>query len=267
MHENLSPSLLVVVPTLNSCDLLPRLVKSLQQQTWHHWRLLFIDGPSSSCHRHWLSQCCSFEPRCSWVEQTPEYPGIFGAMNQGLALAAPEDWLLFWGSDDWAASPNVLAAAISAIESADIKPDLLVCEGRYANASSKSLGRFTRFQPSGLLHASSFRRALWFGSTPPHQATFFGPTSRSKKAYYATGFRLSADLDYFLRVGRHPDLLVMCLDLVLVHMAEGGVSGQQTKLRLHEVRSAYGSAYGWLWCFPFLARYVRRLASLVQVHQ
>ena len=256
------PPLLIVVPTLNSYTLLPRLLSSLQQQSWTHWRVLFIDGPSSPGHRLWLERCCAVEPCCSWQPQDPTQPGIFGAMNQGFAAAAPADWLLFWGSDDWAATPQALAAAVSAIEGS-LSPDLLVCQGRYADAATLAMGRATRFHPAGLLQSSAYRRALWLGSTPPHQATLFGPGARSKLAHYDPGFRLSADLDYFLQLSRHPDLLVQCLDIELVHMADGGVSGQQSQLRLQEVLRAYRRAYGWLWWCPFLARYLRRLLSLV----
>lgn len=254
-------SLLIVVPTLNSHRLLPRLVRSLQQQSWTNWRMLFIDGPSGSEHRQWLQQCCSSEPRCSWVMQSPEHVGIFGAMNQGFALSAPEDWVMFWGSDDWAASPHVLAAVISAIEAEDRRPDLLVCQGRYADYESMKLGRLTRFQCPSVSTIAAYRRALWFGSTPPHQSTLFSPGARSKQILYASGYRLTADLDYFLQISRHPDLLVINLDLELVHMADGGVSGQQTQRRLQEVHRAYRRLYGWRWCFPFFARYIRRTLS------
>lgn len=263
------PSLLLVVPTLNSSPLLPRLLTSLQQQTLPHWRLLFIDGPSGPEHRRWLEQCCNSEPRCRWIEQDPTQPGIFGAMNQGFAAAGPTDWLLFWGSDDWAASPTALAEAIAALESSGPAwPDLLVCRGRYADPGTTALGRATVFQSAGLLPAGAYRRALWFGSTPPHQATLFGPGARQRLDRYAPGFRLSADLDYFLQLSSPrrfaaADLRVQCLDLELVHMAAGGVSAQQTQRRLQEVRRAYRRAFGWLWWFPFLVRYVRRLASLV----
>jgi glycosyltransferase involved in cell wall biosynthesis len=257
------PSLLIVVPTLNSHTLLPRLITSLQQQSWPHWRLVFIDGPSGPEHRRWLVQCCSAEPRCRWVEQDPRQPGIFGAMNQGFALAEPDAWLLFWGSDDWAAAPDCLQTAISAIQAASRWPDLLVCRGRYADAATQTLGRSTTFQSSALLTGSAYRRALLLGSTPPHQATLFGPGARRRLARYAEGFRLSADLDYFLQLSRQSDLRVQCLDLELVHMADGGVSGQQTQRRLQEVKRAYGRAFGGFRWFPFLVRYLRRLASLL----
>lgn len=269
----MTPSLLIAVPTLDSHALLPRLLHSLQQQTWPHWRLLFIDGPSGPEHRRWLQQCCANETRCRWVEQDPAQPGIFGAMNQGFAAAddpaGPGDWLLFWGSDDWAASPTVLAEAMAgpAAEPPADWPDLLVCRGRYAEAPSGSLGRATAFHPAGLLSRAAYRRALLLGSTPPHQATLFGPGARRRLPRYAPGFRLSADLDYFLQLsaasGDPTPLRVRCVELELVHMAAGGVSGQQTQRRLQEVRRAYRRAFGWRWWFPFLARYGRRLGSLL----
>jgi glycosyltransferase involved in cell wall biosynthesis len=256
-------SLLIVVPTLNSYSLLPELLRSLQAQSWPHWRLLFIDGPSSLEHRQRLQSCCAVESRCRWLVQDPAQPGIFGAMNQGFAQAAPHDWLLFWGSDDWAAGPDVLAEAMAAIDSASRWPDLLVCRGRYADATSGALVRPTVFHTAGLLSASAYWRALLLGSTPPHQATFIGPGARRFLARYAPGFRLSADLDYFLQLSRCSTLRVQCLDLELVHMADAGVSGQQTQRRLQEVRRAYRRAFGAGWWFPFVARYIRRSLSLL----
>ena len=256
-------SILIVVPTLNSYSLLPCLLFSLQQQSWPHWKLLFVDGPSCAEHRHWLDECCLADSRCRWVVQDLAQPGIFGAMNQGFAQAAPSDWLLFWGSDDWGAGPNVLAHAVEVIESATHCPDLLVCRGRYVNASSGLLMRPAVFHPAGLLNVVAYRRSLFFGSTPPHQATFIGPGARRHLAGYTSGFRLSADLDYFLQLSRHPGLCVQVLDLELVHMSDAGVSGQQTQRRLQEVRRSYRRAYGWLWWLPFAARYTRRILSLL----
>ncbi len=264
--EPLTPTLLIVVPTLNSHALLPRLLSSLQQQSWSHWRLLFIDGPSGLDHRAWLEHCCAIEPRCRWQEQNPAQAGIFGAMNQGFAAASPADWLLFWGSDDWAAAPSVLADVVSALKTAAARcllPDLLVCRGRYVDARSTALARPSIFQPAGLLSSAAYRSALLLGSTPPHQATLFGPGARRRLARYTPGFRLSADLDYFLQLSRHPGLRVQCTDLELVHMAAGGVSGQHTRRRLQEVRWSYRRAFGWRWWVPFMLRYGRRLASLL----
>jgi len=261
------PSLLIVVPTLNSHLLLPRLLHSLQRQTWPHWHLLFIDGHSCFEHREWLDLCCAVDSRCRWLDQSSDETGIFGAMNQGFAQADPNDWVLFWGSDDWAPAPSVLAEVAAVLERAESQGsdlDLLVCRGRYADDIGGELARPSLFHPPGHLNSAGYRRALLFGATPPHQATLFGPSARKRVGRYSPGFRLSADLDYFLQLSRFPDLVVECLDLELVHMAADGISGQQTQRRLEEVRRAYRRAFGWRWWFPFIARYVRRLASLLE---
>ncbi len=252
----------LIVPTLDSHLLLPRLVTSLQRQSWPHWRVLFIDGPSRPEHRAWLDAVCHRDKRFTWQPQDPAFPGIFGAMNQGFLAAPPDHWLLFWGSDDWAPSPTVLEEALKATRPdrpGGEPPDLVVCRGRYAGTGKDGairLGRSTTFSSCG-----AYRLSLFLGSTPPHQATLIGPGARRRVDQFAAPFRLSADLDYFLRLSACADLSARGVDVELVHMGEAGVSGQQTRRRLQEVRLAYGRAFGWLWWIPFSLRYVRRVWS------
>ena len=188
-------------------------------------------------------------------------------MNQGFAHAHVNEWVLFWGSDDWAASNHVLAnvvASLRQLASRSLMPDLLVCSGRYVDVSGSILGRRSMFGRDGFFSAARFRRALFLGLTPPHQATLFGPGARQRLSSFSPDFYLSSDLDYFLNLSRSPQLIVQCLDLELVHMGSGGVSGQQTSRRLHEVYNAYRRAFGWLWCIPFLLRYFHRGLSLLR---
>ena len=262
----MSISILIVVPTLDSYALLPRLFASLRRQSFPNWRVVFIDGPSCPAHKNWLNSCCFHDSRCSWVPQDPSLPGIFGAMNQGFAYAHPDEWVLFWGSDDWAASMHVLSDVVAALRqsaSRGLSPDLLVCRGRYVDASGSVFRRLSVFGRAAVFSAARFRQSLFLGSTPPHQATLFGPRARQRLSFYSAGFRLSADLDYFLNLSCSPHLIVQCLDLELVHMGLGGVSGQQAYRRLQEVRNAYTRAFGWLWWIPFVMRYLRRLLSLL----
>ncbi|MCT0229504.1 glycosyltransferase [Synechococcus sp. CS-1324] len=250
-------SILIVVPTLDSHPLLPRLVDSLQTQTHPRWQVLFIDGPSGQEHRAYLQQLCHSDQRFAWQVQEAGRPGIFAAMNQGFAAAAPTDWLLFWGSDDWAASPTALERAAAAVTGCD----LLVAAGRYASigAGGEAVpGRRTVFR-----WRHSFRRSLFLGSTPPHQATLIGPGARQHLAAYTPGFRLAADLDYFLELSRFQGLRVRMLAVELVQIAVGGVSGIQHQRRLQEVRQAYRRAFGLLWWCPFLLRYLQRAASAI----
>ena len=260
------PVLLLIVPTLDSHRLLPRLVASLQAQSWPRWRVLFIDGPSGLAHRQALKAICAADSRFAWRPQHPSEPGIYGAMNQGFAAAGPADWLLFWGSDDWAAAPDVLERAASALVAGPAS-DLLVCRGRYVargdpeGSGLDRPGRPARFACAPCAAGPAYRRALFRGSTPPHQATLIGPGARARLARYDLDLRLAADLDYFLRLSRREDLRVRVLDLELVAMGEGGVSGVEHRRRLAEVRRAYRRAFGALWPLPFLLRYLRRLVQ------
>lgn len=254
----------VIVPTRDSHDLLPRLVDSLRGQSNRQWRVTFIDGGSGAEHLAWLEALCSSDQRFRWLEQNPCEPGIFGAMNQGFALASRSDWLLFWGSDDWAAGPQVLDVAATSLVECSRQgpiPDLLVCRGRYYRLEPNKLPRPARSTTFQWRH--SYRRSLLLGSTPPHQATLIGPGARARLNHYAHGFGLSADLDYFLQLSTHPNVRVSCSQLELVHMGDGGVSGQQTRRRLQEVRHAYQRSFGGLWPVPFLLRYGQRILSRV----
>lgn len=252
----------LIVPTRDCHTLLPRLVASLQRQTLSQWRVSFIDASTSEETPAWLGQLCRQDPRFDWHPQQQDRRGIFGAMNQGFELAEPNEWLLFWGSDDWAAGDTVLAEARCCLEAAGERgsgPDLLVATGRYYHLDPEAEPRPGR--RSALRWRHSYRRSLLLGSTPPHQATLIGPGARRHLAAYREEFRIAADLDYFLRLSRWPDLRIVPIPLELVHMGDGGVSGQQTKRRLRDVRQAYRAAFGPLWPLPFLLRYAQRLLS------
>lgn len=166
--------LVIIVPTLNSWLLLPRLVESLKNQTTKDWRVLFVDGPSSEEHRSFLQITSEEDSRFSWIEQQPSSVGIYGAMNTGFSSVAADDWLLFWGSDDWADHPDSLAEAFRALEAQAC--DLLVCQGSYI--------RFSRDGEECLVRPTSFRwfRTFWltmfFGSTPASGYFYWtrGPT-------------------------------------------------------------------------------------------
>lgn len=260
-------SMSIIVPTLNSYGLLPRLVRSLQEQTFNCWNVLFVDGESSAEHKDWLEQQKRLDSRFQWINQTKGYEGIFGAMNHGLQFLGDTNcWVLFWGSDDMAASPEVFERLVRKI-CQDIdsgkEADLYVCIGRYFGIHNKKietnfpvLRRLSRFRLRG-----SFRRSLFLGSTPPHQATIFGPQIRKRMGAYSIDFTLASDLDSFLRLSEFTNIKVKLLDIELVLMGDSGVSALQGKKRFKEVSIAYKRAFGNLWFIPFILRYLQRTIS------
>lgn len=260
-----TPWLVFIIPTLDSLAFLPQLVGSLQSQSWPHWSAVIVDGGSGAPMRAYLQELCAADPRFAWHHQSREHQGIFGAMNQGMEIvertpAWHQAWLLFWGSDDWAAAPRVLeqvAEHLQSLATAGREPDLVVCGARYARRRADGAWALTR--RSGFGGLLPYGWALRLGLTPPHQGTLFGPKVRRRQASYKETLQLSADLDYFLRLSRFPDVVVdRRNDLELVVMAAGGTSGQRNRQRFQEVQWAYQCRFGRLWWLSYGLRYLRR---------
>ena len=253
-------SILVVVPTLNSYHLLSNLVKSLEAQTFTNWRVLFIDGKSSFTHQEWLREQCKKDNRFHWEGEACSGRGIFAAMNQGFKHALDEDWLLFWGSDDMAASKDAFRKVEEAFLLTRKQPDLYIFSARYYSIKYLLEGthnlkktRFSRF-----ILRKSFRNSLFWGSTPPHQATLFGPGARRLVQQYDETYKLTGDLNYFLHLSTIGNISVYVDNFVLVLMGDSGVSGKQGLRRIGEVIRSYRNSFGNLWVFPFVMRYIQR---------
>lgn len=259
-----SPSLKIIVPTLNSYKLLDRLVSSLVSQTYPNWSVLFVDGYSEQAHLRWLDACCASDHRFRWISQGSFVSSIFGAMNDGLIAAKDCDWILFWGSDDWASCPTSFERLISSIEPSMTNlscPALFVCRGRYVNPRTLEAGRVASFLPPGPAPLASFRASLFFGRIPPHQSSLFSPSIFDLLPGYDSTLRLASDLDFFLKLSKIPHLVVSSVDLCLVNMSPGGVSSLLPVRRLSEVARCYLRAYGFFFGVPFLFRYVQRILS------
>ena len=255
---------LIVVPTLNSYALLNKLVDSLISQSYPSWRLVFIDGYSNKNHRKWLDNCTSKDKRLNWQYEIPtsNKTGIFNAMNQGFSIAEEDEWVLFWGSDDWAYNKDTfykLSLEINNTLKSNNLPDLLIAKGIYFNSSDLRKERITSFDSS-----TSFRLSMFLGSTPPHQATVFGPKIRKLINSYSLEYKLTADLDYFLRISKFNNLKILSSNLTIVSMLNSGVSSRQTSLRLYEVLKSYFRSFGLLLLFPFLFRYLRKIFTLIK---
>ncbi|MFN9911198.1 MAG: hypothetical protein ACK53L_01360, partial [Pirellulaceae bacterium] len=89
-----------------------------------------------------------------------------------------------------------LAQQLDQLAVAGREPDLVICRARYAKVDAEGrrlLGRRSSFKTVG-----SYRWSVFLGPTPPHQGTLFSPRVRQRLPFYADGFELSADVDYFL---------------------------------------------------------------------
>ena len=134
-------SIKIIVPTLNTYLILPKLINSLKIQTWKDWNLLFVDGDSTKKHFDWIKTACLSDPRLNVIKQKENFKGIYGAMNQGFKTIKDNELVLFWGSDDWAIYPSAFEDIILKVNSYKNKYDLIICRGKYIDFKSQKIIR------------------------------------------------------------------------------------------------------------------------------
>ena len=256
---------LIVVPTLNSYVLLEFLVASLKNQTYQKWRVVFIDGNSIEEHKLWLEECCKEDKRFEWIPQGKNNIGIFGAMNQGFDIAKNDEWLMFWGSDDWAPSNDSLKKLNELIIGSNFPPDLVTGVGKYINQYNKNDKRKTKFvSREGYLNASDLRRNLFIGKSMPHQPTILSPNVRKyNHRFKSKKFFIAADLDYFIQLSYLNKLTIKMIDFEIVYMYDQGISSRRPFKRLKEVIRIYIDHFNLLFFIPFILRYSLRFYSLI----
>ena len=264
--------LLIIVPTLNSYKILWRLINSLEIQTYQNWRVIFVDGHSSSDHISYLNSLKDKDSRFIWVTQEAINKGIYGAMNQGLQYAKKDEWIFFWGSDDWAPNNNTFKIIAEKINSfKKIKPYLLICNGRYYDLKNSKFKRKSKFFIfsifsffSNITFNSTFFNLLMFlGNVPPHQGTLFSPKAVKNKNIFNQKLLIAADLYYFLSASTFKGININLLNEEIVIMGTGGYSNRSALKRIKEVFYSYKEIYSFFALFPFCLRYLKRFISLI----
>ena len=259
-------SIKIIVPTLNSYLILPKLINSLKIQTWKDWNLLFVDGDSTKKHFNWIKTLCLDDSRLNIIKQDKRSKGIYGAMNQGFKTIKDNELVLFWGSDDWAISPSAFEDIISKVNSFKNKYDLLICRGRYIDFKSKRIIRksyFLKNKFSIYLDRKMFRKSLFLGMTPPHQTTFFTKNAFDKLSSFSENLELASDLDYFLNFSSIDEISIIVLNNQLVNISTNGVSSKKNILRFKEVFYSYKKFFGMFFFVPYILRYIRRIFIIV----
>ena len=66
-------------------------------------------------------------------------------LNQGFKTINENEWILFWGSDDWASSSNIFENIAKEINSYQDEIDLVVCKGDILITNQKNYQEFQIF--------------------------------------------------------------------------------------------------------------------------
>lgn len=256
----------IVVPTLNSYKILKNLVSSIKAQTWQNWEVIFVDGSSNKRHINYLKELSNKDKRFSFYRQSSSNKGIFGAMNQGLEIIEKNSWLLFLGSDDTLSESCTLEKLNIKINSLGGKMiDLLVCKGKYFDIRKNIYSRESYFinkKGDYILNEGDYKKLIFKGFTPPHQATLFNGNSRIMCNRYNDNFKIAGDLEFFCRIANNDKLTILNSSLPIINISTGGISDLKHYLRIKEVIKCYLIYFRFRFILPFLFRYFNRLKQL-----
>ena len=250
-------SILIIVPTKNSSKYLARLVKSLIDQTDPNWRVIFVDYKSEKYHKNYLKNICKKDDRFKIINQKIN-SGIYGAQNIGFELCKKNEWILFWGSDDYA-SNNSSISSIRKILLRNKKHDLIIFKGRFVDlltGQEKSKNHFSKIRNINL-NQKQYKKLLFFGFRQTHQGTLINPWLRLKKLRYNQKFNIAADLNYFLDCAKTKNLNLKLVNIHIVDIGFGGCSRQNNIIRFKEVIFIYWKHFSYRLFIPFFLRYIK----------
>ena len=240
----------VVTITYNAAAVVRRTLDSVLAQTYEDVEHLIIDGASTD---ETLQIVEAYKQRSDEsdsghkviVKSEPD-EGIYDAMNKGLTQVMG-DYVVYMNAGDAFPAPDTLEQIarrchLNELPSAELPAvlygltDIVDQEGRFL--------RHRRLQPPAHLTWRSFRH----GMLVCHQA-FYARTDLAKNLQYDTQYRLSADVDWCIRVMREADRmgLPLCnINMVVANYLEGGMSIKNHRESLRERFTVMRRHYGLL---------------------
>ena len=250
-------SILIIVPTRNSTKYLSKLVDSLLDQEDPNWRVIFIDYNSEKVHKDYLKDICIKDKRFEIKEQISG-TGIFGAQNIGFKFCKINEWMFFWGADDYASNRKVISKIRKNILKNKLH-DLIIFKGRFVDLKTgkeKSRGHFTKLKTINL-KKNFYKKLLFFGFRQSHQGTLINPRFNLKDLKYDEKFKLAADLNFYLDCSNKKKLKSKTVNINVVDIGIGGISRKKHIQRFREVNFIYWKNFNLLFFVPFILRYIK----------
>lgn len=240
----------VVTITYNAAAVVRRTLDSVLCQTYEDVEHLIIDGASTDetlqIVEAYKQQSDESDSGHKVIVKSEPDEGIYDAMNKGLTQVMG-DYVVYMNAGDAFPAPDTLEQIarrchLNELPSAELPAvlygltDIVDQEGRFL--------RHRRLQPPSRLNWRSFRH----GMLVCHQA-FYARTDLAKNLQYDTRYRLSADVDWCIRVMREADRMGLPLsniNMVVANYLEGGMSIKNHRESLRERFTVMRRHYGLL---------------------
>ncbi|MBI2307931.1 MAG: glycosyltransferase [Rhodocyclales bacterium] len=202
----------IITASFRSESTIKDTLESVNIQTYPRIDHIVIDGASKDGT---LELVKAHGKRVTHVTSEPD-KGIFDAYNKGLAVADGEIVGIL-NSDDFYASPNVIAHVMQAFEDP-------VVEAVYADlvyVDKDDTNKIVRHWKSRPYRAGDFTR----GFSPAHPTLFLRKSVYDRTGGFNPGFRFSGDYEYMLRAFHTHGVKSVYLPEIVVRMRTGGATG------------------------------------------
>ena len=229
----------IITATYNSGKTVGDTLKSVLSQTYHDYELLVVDGASKDNTLEVVKKMEPlFEGRIRYVSEPDK--GIYDAMNKGIDRATG-DYLVFLNAGDVFPSEDTLEYVEGCVGEGEILPGVLYGDTDIVNDEGRFL-RHRRLTPPKKLTWRSFK----WGMLVCHQS-FYARTDIAREVHYDLHYRLSADVDWCIRIMREAErrhLPLRNVNAVITNYLDGGMSVQNHKASLKERFEVMRSNYG-----------------------
>lgn len=238
----------VATVTYNAGKLIPRTIRSVEEQTYPHVEHLIVDGNSQDNtleHIHHYQERNSVAPvrhEIACISEPDE--GLYDAMNKALDMATGR-YILFLNAGDCLHAPDTLERVAAAITKCSTHPQQMPAvaygDTHLVNEEGQFLRR-RRLAPPEQLTWRSFKN----GMLVCHQA-FFARLDLARKNHYDRKYRFSADFDWCIRIMREGARLHLPLvntHAVIADYLNEGLTTRNHKASLRERFRIMAHHYG-----------------------
>lgn len=206
-QQSAGPLISVLTATKNVEAMLPRLLQSLERQTYRSFEWIVVDGLSSDSTVEFLREAARKHP---WVKFVSEADfGLYHALNKGISLAAGQYYIVAGADDSFTDEAFEHYARCAVSSTADV---VLACVVR----GERTIGGYYPHR-CWISHSSAFRGSHSVGM-------LFRKDLHLRYGLYSRSFPLLAD-GYFLKLLlRSGDVRFCNADFVAGTFAEGGLT-------------------------------------------
>lgn len=230
----------IITCTYNAEDVLQGTLNSVLEQTYPSVQHIIQDGASKdqtiTIAQDYREKSTRQAPEHSVLVVSEKDSGLYHAMNNAIERA-DGDYLVFLNAGDKLPYPTTLADIAAQVEDRETLPTVIYGNTDIVDGEGNFIAH-RRLQPPEELSWKSFRH----GMLVCHQA-FYARTDIAKQTPYNLKYRLSADVDWCIRIMKHGGEMHNT-HMLLCNYLDGGMSVKNhrasLKERFHVMTDHYG---------------------------